>query len=98
MPFGTPLLALLDLLRIATVVIGLLVVGALAAEWWRGIVVPGRRTAHLGVTLVVLTLAGSRVQNLGEPPTWQLATGALGIAALGWVTLRHPAPHREGRT
>ena len=88
-PFSTQLLALLDLLRIATVAGGLLVVGAMVAEWNRGTVTRGRRIRHFGVGLVVLTVAGSRVPNLGERPTWQLFAGVVGIAALVWVTFWH---------
>lgn len=86
-PFSTPGLVVLDLLRLATVLVGLLVVGSMAVSWDR--VSAGRRLGHVGVALVVLTVAGSRIQNLGQPPTWQLVTGALGIVALGWVTFRH---------
>lgn len=80
-PFSSPTIALFDLLRIFTV----LAVGAMTQGTGLR---RSERVRRFGIGAVVLTIAGSRVQNLGEPARWQLAAGAVGIALLGWAELR----------
>lgn len=84
-PFSSPAIALFDLLRIFTVLAGLLIVGAMTQGTGLR---RSERVRRVGIGAVVLTIAGSRIQNLGEPATWQLAAGAVGIALLGWAELR----------
>ena len=93
MPFSTPWLVVLDSIRVAIVVTGLLITGSML-RGGAGIGVV-RRVRRLGVALVLLIVVGSRLQNLGSPPTWQLAAGAVAMILLGWAEYRRIRGDRE---
>jgi hypothetical protein len=96
--FGTPIIALLDVARLLTTVVALLLIGAMCRGWAGAPL--SRRLRRAGVGLVLVTIVGSRIERIGEPVTWQLVAGAIGVALIGWAEVRRMRgdedPHSGG--
>lgn len=77
-PFDSPLMIALDSLRVVLflggmTLMGAMIVGALDREGTR---TPARRWGALAAAVALVVLTGSRLQNLGQPPAWQLFLSA----------------------
>jgi hypothetical protein len=87
------MILLWDIVRVAVAAAGL-AIGAHSV--YMGIRVPnwGQRCRFFGLSLLLLIVCGSRVQNLGAPVTWQLLASviAIGVLAYGSLSFRNEVP------
>lgn len=93
-PFATPELAVLDTLRLF-VGAGGLFLAAYQVRMIRLSRTSGQRARFAAVGVALLVLAGSRLQNLGEPLVWQFFATVVVFGLLGYGTYqfaRHETP------
>lgn len=84
-PFGSPGMVILDSLRLVMFLGGMSLVGALA---WNALDhdrlrSPARRYSALAGSVALVVLTGSRLQNLGQPPSWQLFVSLVAFLLFG---------------
>lgn len=81
-PFDGPWQSAVDVARIALFIGGMLLVGGmvLAAMDGERVRDTGRRYGAAAAAVALLVLAGSRIQNLGEPISWQFLASIVAYA------------------
>ena len=84
-PFAGPTQGLLDVVRLVVATAGLFLAGY---QWrlWRDAHGPGQRQLLAALSILLLIVSGSRVQNLGAPITWQFCVTVVATAVVGWGT------------
>lgn len=81
------MISVVDTLRLIVAVVGGIVAvyqGALIRQAGT----PGQRARLAGIAFAALVLAGSRMQNLGAPLSWQLVGSLLAIGLLAYGSWR----------